>query len=190
MPQEPKPLPNPNKIGFVVKYWPNNGGYTSVLINTAHLLRKSGYLVTVFLFEKSHDLPLLDEFKDFEIQVWCPESRSLVDYINLLAESSLLVTSRAHGAIIGSAFGIPSICIGIEPKLMQVAQMFPRTARFLNLPLTFKDLYDNIISGLTIPGDRVLKDFEENKKILVNSLIEAEKYLQKHEELDKTGNAR
>ena len=180
LPPEVKPGTTFKRIGFVVKHWPCDTGYLAVLGKTARALKEQGYLVTIFLFEKNHDLPIIKEFGDFEVKVWCPWTGSLVNYLRLLASNSLLVTSRAHGAIIGAAFGIPSICIGIEPKLNQVANMFPRSAIFMNLALTFNGLYDSIISGLEVHADLVLNDFDENQTVLLNSLSKVEKYLQKY----------
>jgi polysaccharide pyruvyl transferase WcaK-like protein len=161
---------NRKNIGFVIKNWPSDNSYLQLLKKAASLLQDQGYTVTLYLFEKTHDRYVKTVFKGFGIEEWCPRSRSLTDYLRSLAKNDLLVTSRAHGAIIGAALNIPSLCVGIEPKLDQIAQMFPQSGQYVSAKGSLTDLYSKIMMGLQTPISNVKADFTENSRIVLDSL--------------------
>ena len=171
---------NRENIGFVIKNWPNDNGYLQLLKKAASLLQDQGYTVTIYLFERTHDSPIKTLFKGFDIEEWCPRSRSLNNYLQSLATNNLLVTSRAHGAIIGAALNIPAICVGIEPKLDQIVKVFPQSGQYVSVKSSLTDLYDKIMMGLATPISKVQADFNENNRIVLDSLNKL-KYLMLNE---------
>ncbi|MHC4617631.1 MAG: polysaccharide pyruvyl transferase family protein [Planctomycetota bacterium] len=48
---------------------------------------------------------------------WDPAQQTLREFIEELVSFDLLISARAHGVIMGTALGIPSIAIEVEPKL-------------------------------------------------------------------------
>lgn len=150
-------------IGFVLKSWDRDTSYLEIVQQVATVLRREGYSVAIFIFEESQDAVLVRHFNGLEVFSWRPDIVSLSFYLEKLSQASLLVTSRAHGAILGAAFGIPAVLLGIEPKLYQIAGMFPNSASYVPLPLTFENLYRNVIKGLRVTSLQVNSDFEQNR---------------------------
>jgi polysaccharide pyruvyl transferase WcaK-like protein len=174
------------RIGFVIKYMEIQEGYLDVIRQAAFTFQNEGIEVVIFSFEKNHDHMLAQFFHEFKIIWWSPSTLTVDEYMEEFSDCSLLVTSRAHGAILGAAFGIPSICIGIEPKLKQVSKMFPNSGMYVSLPLTFDMLYDKIKVGMTIAYDRVIMDFELNKAKLDKSISEFRQFLYSYCKSDET----
>ncbi len=170
--------PNRRSVGFVLRSWNDDSDYLTVVQQVAKALDKEGYKVSIFNFEKAHDRHIEQRFQDFNIFTWCPNTTSLDQYLEILTQNSLLVTSRAHGAILGAAFGIPSVCIGIEPKLLSVAKMFPLSGSYVGFTLTFKELYNSVKEGLKVKTENVNLDFENNRRVLLSSLKEFKRLLE------------
>ena len=148
-------------IGFILKNC-NDVDHLNIIREVLKMLNKDGFNISIFIFEKNHDMAIERQFRDFPIFKWLPESISLSDYLESLNKNSLLVTSRAHGAIIGSALGIPSVCIGIEPKLEVMAKTLPLSSLYVPLPLTIQDLHQTIMEGLNLKMEKVRLDFDQN----------------------------
>jgi len=173
----PSVEPKRKSIGFVLKQWNDDCDYLAVIHQVAKALDEEGFEVSVFTFEKDHDKHIEQRFNNFRVFSWCPGTIPLHQYLGILMQKSLLVTSRAHGAILGAAFGIPAICIGIEPKLLSVAKMFPHSGSYIKLPLTFEELYNSVKDGLKVKAEKVKLDFEYNRIVLLNSIMEFKRLL-------------
>ncbi len=164
-------------IGFILKKWDASHGYIDPIIKVARKLKEQGYSISIFLFEKEHDFALRKIFEEFQIFEWDPAKYLLSEYMQILAKNSIVITSRAHGAIISAALGIPSICIGIEPKLHQIATLFKSSASYIAVPMTGDKLYEMITTTSKIKQGAIQKDYIENRSRLIKSLEEVEQYL-------------
>jgi polysaccharide pyruvyl transferase WcaK-like protein len=112
-------------IGIVLRDWTfDNHAHLSVMMNVAHRLQNEGYQLKFFAFDSANDQEFIRQFSNvFPIQVWDPETMSLNGFVAELATCDLMVSSRAHGAIVATCLGIPAICLQIEPKLAAVSAM-------------------------------------------------------------------
>ena len=63
--------------------------------------------------------------------IWDPQQIKIENYLSELSECSIMVTSRAHGAIVSACLGIPSVCLAIEPKLEKVHKMLKNSSRLI-----------------------------------------------------------
>ncbi len=160
--------PDRKRIGFVLKSSKDN--CLEVIFKVAEELEHNGYNISIFIFEKGHDSRINQRFKKFKVHNWCPDSTSLHQYLETLMQNSLLISSRAHGAIIGAALGIPAICIGVEPKLLSIAKMFPNSGSYVKLPITFEELYDRVMEGLKVNTEQVELDFKNNQEVMIKSI--------------------
>jgi polysaccharide pyruvyl transferase WcaK-like protein len=114
-------------IGVVLRDWiPDNHAHLNVMMDVARLLKGEGYQLKFFAFDNATDQEFIRQFsKGFPMHVWNPETMSLNSFVAELATCDLMVSSRAHGAIVATCLGIPAICLEIEPKLAAVAAMLP-----------------------------------------------------------------
>ena len=137
--------------------------------------------VKFFLFDKNADSPLYQKISaEFDVNVWDPLKISFQDYIKELALSSLIITSRAHGAIVGAGLNISSIIIGIEPKLETIHKMLPTSSRYIPVEAIDDKLEKEInycISHQDKLGALVRNDAEMNAAKLYKSLDPIIKFL-------------
>ena len=91
----------------------------------------NGYLVSFFSFNPEADY--LSESKFEQINEWDPTKDELDNYLEKLAEMDIIVTGRAHGAIIGACLNIPSICINMSVKLEEVSKMLGKSSTLVNI---------------------------------------------------------
>lgn len=168
-------------IGLVLKSWNDEFNYLSTLHQLAKDLEEEGHTVTIYTFEKPHDKEVPVYFSDFRVVQWSPNSMTLYQYIEALQGNSLLVTSRAHGVVLGAALGIPSICIGIEPKLLSFSKMFPSSTSYATIPISSEKLHQMVIQGLSVKKEKVNLDFENNRDQMFNFMLKFKNLLRSDE---------
>lgn len=166
---------NTKKIGVVLRDWEYDfEGHIQIVKKTMDLLKYEGYEITYFSFDKDSDknyISYINSLGSF-VNTWDP-MYSFQDYLQLLQSQSLIISTRAHGAIIGNCLGLPTICLAIEPKLTNVAQMLTLSSLLINMPFSSDQLSKSIKSILTtydLFESAVKKDFEKNNMSWQNSL--------------------
>jgi len=126
------------KIGFIVRDWPfeNQGSdYKESLLKTVDTLRTAGIADVSFISFRSHNragrdfewLETLQSRNEKDILTWDPWEMSLNSFSSELSKFDCIITARYHGAVFAALFGIPFICVGIEPKLLMVAEALKNT---------------------------------------------------------------
>lgn len=132
------------RIAVVVRDWkhpPVGNSYIAPLSRAITVLQRRGMDVTLVSFDAKADSRVLDEFPgSIERLVWSPGAMGMQAFADALAAHDLVVSARAHGAILGAALGVPAICVGIEPKLAAVAGMLSGSARLWNAPFSDAEL--------------------------------------------------
>lgn len=114
-------------IGCVIRDWNWNSegiAYIDGLISVVQQLRRFGHNVTFVSFNHHNDSKIFKRLPQGEkIAVWSPFHQTIQQFLQSFAKFDIVVTARAHGAIIASCLGIPSVSIVIEPKLEIISQM-------------------------------------------------------------------
>lgn len=110
------------KIGIVLRDWPHNKNGSTInskILEWVEVI-KNKYDITFFLFSVEKDIDLkriLEEIPNTQIEIWNPVSDSFDNYLKKISFMDITITSRYHAAIFNLNFKIPTICLGIEPKL-------------------------------------------------------------------------
>ncbi|MEM7317359.1 MAG: polysaccharide pyruvyl transferase family protein, partial [Planctomycetota bacterium] len=112
----------PHTVGIIVRDWYRTEmGYRHLpaSVELANALARRGHQPKFFVFDRVGDTTSrrLVKRKAIASEVWNPNVSSIAAKHDSLAQIDILVTARAHGAIVGSVLGIPSVCTVIEPKL-------------------------------------------------------------------------
>jgi polysaccharide pyruvyl transferase WcaK-like protein len=118
--------------------------------------RLAGQPVRFIFLDGVHDARLIERIRasGHDVVVWDPRVHPLRSFVDELAACSLLVSNRAHGAIVGACVGVPSICIGADAKLRSVHGMIPTGTRLLEVEAlsSLPELASAMLRGL--PGLR------------------------------------
>lgn len=163
------------RIGIILRDWEFdfNYDYLEDVLNVIKDLKKEGYSVSCFAFDEKTDKKYIDSFKKRGevVTIWNPGQTSISDYLQLLQQQDLFITSRFHGAIVGACLGKPGICLNIEPKLKSAIEMLEGCYYLEELPIK-RSIYKNVINTndiLTSPhkyANQIKQKAEENKSLL------------------------
>lgn len=131
----------PEAIGFVLRDWPDGNEQTfSAVKQVAETLMVDGYRVMFFSFDEA-DKAYAGFFSEFDFTVWHPKKMTMSDMLRKIASCKLIITSRAHGAIIPACMGIPLIVLAIEPKLQVVFNWFSESSVLVSYPVLKNELW-------------------------------------------------
>jgi polysaccharide pyruvyl transferase WcaK-like protein len=142
--QAPVHAPSGRRVGFVIRDWYKSTeglAHIKAAIELARLLRNRGDDVVFFLFDGHDDTTCRRSVRRarLPLEVWWPQRMQVREQLEKLSTCELLVTSRAHGAIVGAVLGIPSLCIAIEPKLEIMARMLGPAAECWSPPFSSEE---------------------------------------------------
>ena len=170
------------RIGFILRDWKFVDASIENLFQAALMLQEKGNRVIFFSFDEKGDNRVVNRARelDFNVDIWQPNKVSLENYISQLSLNSLLVTARAHGAIIGNCLQIPSICLAIEPKLVQIHQMLPISTELISPPFLQSELIrlvDQIFGSYESYLNAAASEFLKNRQTIQNGLDEIEQYM-------------
>jgi polysaccharide pyruvyl transferase WcaK-like protein len=172
---------NPNEIkrqqskgiGFVLRDWKTND-HVNVLCEASKILKNEGTAVKFFSFDKSADKNYIDKVSSFgSISVWDPGRLTIDEFLSEISSCSIVVSSRAHGAIVSACLGIPVICVAIEPKLLQVREMLKDSAMLMNEQFTVDEAVQLIReknSSLETSFSLVKNDVKRNRNVVIDGL--------------------
>lgn len=144
-------------------------------LKLAEELTKKGIIVKFLFFNPLKDIECINLLEKTAYKIVLYNAKTANNFLSELKNTKLIISQRAHGAIVGNVLGIPSICIGIEPKLKNVHKMMPLSTKYIELDYRIVDMVDNIEKELknNTLKKQVLKDLENNQ----NKIIELQKKL-------------
>jgi polysaccharide pyruvyl transferase WcaK-like protein len=166
-PQHYKKIQNAQSIGLILRDWPTKN-HSSVLLKVASILQSQGLEVKFFAFDSNADKQYIASVPDSSVvHIWQPEKMSIDDFIGELSKCKLVISSRAHGAIISACLGIPILCVAIEPKLARVAEMFKDSTRIIEEPFNEEEIVSIVqdsLRRLPMLEQATLQDVGRNKE--------------------------
>jgi polysaccharide pyruvyl transferase WcaK-like protein len=177
------------RIGVVLRDWRQERSHIDSMKRMTRLWIKMGYHVSYFFFEKDQDASLRNSLKGLSNHItWDPHEQHFEDFFARFSEQDIIISSRFHGALLAAAFGIPSLCLAVEPKLQTVPEMLP-SAKMVTLPIDEQELsqlVEETFSNLTWLHEAVLKEFGQNYQRIQSDLNEVEKVLRSYAQSTKT----
>lgn len=125
-----------NKISLIIRAWPFEGKGKDIensFEKTIAFLKSKNYKVQLVSLYKEKDISVINKYNKEEWLIWNPNDYSIKDFFNKLKQTTDIVISvRAHGVLLSSIVGIPSISIIIEPKLKNIAELLPNSVSVLD----------------------------------------------------------
>lgn len=118
-----------NSIGIILRKWDLSEHGKKAIFNTveaAKLLISSGAKVIFISLYRDYDKETISQFGEFNWLVWNPEKHTPDNFIEDIAQTfDILISTRAHGVLLPAQAGVPSVVIGIEPKLKNIHKLLP-----------------------------------------------------------------
>lgn len=170
-------------VGFVLRDWKyDNQVDFEVIEQTAQSLQRSGVPVLFFSLDGVADQVYRKSFPNFAMLEWNPEKMTLMEFMQKLAQCKLVVTSRAHGAILSACISIPSICLAIEEKLEKVSGMLPKSSTLIHMPVQASELTRVILNQFRMNnlGERVNEDVHQNQTIMEAGILNLKEFLRRN----------
>jgi len=171
-----------SRVGIILLDWHEGMSERfEVFRNFADDLIKSGNRVTFFSFDENHDKVYREYFQNrYSFVVWKPNETTLDSFLKGISSQGIIFSARAHGIIVSSLLGVPTVCIGTSKKLIEVSKLFPTSSSLINEPVKVETLheqwhrinnnYDDVLKSLT-------RDVDANKQLAKETLIKLHQYL-------------
>jgi len=171
-----------NRVGIILLDWhEGNATRFEVFKKFADHLIRIGVKVTFFSFDENQDIQFIKKFHSiYSLVVWRPGAISLPEFMNTLSAHDILFSARAHGAILGSILGVPSVCIATSPKLIEVSKLLSQSATVVNEPIVEEELYRQFLQMKSNYNERLAsvdRDIEKNRKLADESWLEFSRHL-------------
>lgn len=172
-------------IGFILRDWTLNDHGSNVLANTvkaARTLLSQGRTVKLISLYYEYDKKTIERNRDFEWIIWNPHSDTPESFVNKLREEfGILVSTRAHGVLLPSHVGLPSVVIGIEPKLKNIHTLLPNGTLYSD-GLCSDDIISKTLNGLKEQKElsqKLLADTQKQTAIANNFLKDIDTWIAK-----------
>lgn len=106
------------------------------------MARRAHEPVTLIFFDENHDEELIKTVSSdgFNILVWQPQHMAVDDFLEELAQFSLIISNRFHGLLCAAMLDIPSIALETDSKLESVYEMLPNSVCRYSLCQPLRDL--------------------------------------------------
>lgn len=172
-----------NCVGFILRDWNyDNQVDFETIEKTAQSLQYSGIPVLFFSFDGVADKVYRKSFPNFPMIEWNPERMTLTDFIQKLAQCKLVITSRAHGAILSACINVPSVCLAIEEKLEKVSGMLPKSSKLVHVPIQASELTQVVLNQCRVENleERVREDVQRNQAVMEAGLLGLKEFLKRN----------
>lgn len=180
---KPKVEGNTLRLGFVLRSWKYSDNHICEVIQIASNLASQGIQITFYSFDVEHDRESLKLIgSQHRVIIWEPEMVEVEDFFLEFQSEDLIITSRFHGAILASTFGVSSICLVIEPKLASVKEILATSCQLVELEsiaLSLQKLIITTLGEIKSWKEKAISDFKRNRSLVINGLIEAKNYVKK-----------
>ncbi|MGB5926715.1 MAG: polysaccharide pyruvyl transferase family protein, partial [Cyclobacteriaceae bacterium] len=116
-------------VGFVLRDWQaDNSAYLDKFRLLIDSLKSENIRCRIVILDKEGDKITQQKFDKEDMLVWDPSHMDIRAFAEALSDFSLIISSRAHGAIGGACLNVPVMCYPIEPKLKRVREMLGEAA--------------------------------------------------------------
>ncbi|MBX2947091.1 MAG: polysaccharide pyruvyl transferase family protein [Cyclobacteriaceae bacterium] len=169
-----------NCVGFILRDWSyDNQIDFDAIEQTAQSLQRSGIPVLFFSFDGNTDRFYKERFSNFSMIEWNPERITVTEFVQKLKQCKLIVTSRAHGAILSACLNIPSVCLAIEEKLVKVSEMLAKSSVLIQMPIQASELTQVVLHQFRKEGleECVREDVRLNQIVMEAGIVSLKEFL-------------
>ena len=154
-------------IGIILRDWRFEENNISKYIQFYNE-NKDKFDIQFLVFNPTNDTGIIEQLKNSKISPILYNPQDLMSFLQIMKNKEIIITQRAHGAIIANQLNVPAICIGIEPKLKNVHRMLPNSTLYLDKDFNLNDLNNILMDKKIDTLRRATKSDAENnyKKVL------------------------
>lgn len=110
-------------IAIIIRDWNNNNegdGHHLRFEVICRKLEEKGFSVHFLIFSPLSDVKVKNYLNSIgaNFTLWDPEYYSAIEFLKLMSDFDLIISSRFHGLVFATRLAIPSVSIAIEPKLV------------------------------------------------------------------------
>lgn len=166
-----------NAVGIILRKWDLNEHGRNAISNTieaARLLIKAGKKVSFISLYRDYDKEIIESLNEFDWIIWDPQKDSPSGFVEKLSNNfDILVSARAHGVLLPAQAGIPSVVVGIEPKLKNIHDFLPNGTLYCD-GNDASDIFKQALSCLERKEELTLKLNEDvrRQRALADSFLE------------------
>lgn len=170
------------RIGVVLMDWPeHNLELFAEFRKFAQESTERGYEVTFFSLDENQDKSYINFFSGQErLIIWQPNQMDLTRFLSALAGVDIIITGRAHGAIIAGQLGVVPVCLGKTQKLREVHNMFAESSLLIREPFSCDALHHAVAQIRGRYGhflERLAADNCKNRKIAEHDILALKQWL-------------
>ena len=164
-------------VGIVIMNWKGQGkAYLAELEMFVKQIEPKGYACRFFAFSELDDASLQEGFT-YPITCWKPNEMMISSYLQKLAEVDLMISMRFHGLVVATAMGMPSIGIGINPKIIDFSNQASTCCKLVESDLSAKELevsFDVVVSNYEkmVQSAIVLREQFGESEAIISSFME------------------
>jgi polysaccharide pyruvyl transferase WcaK-like protein len=169
-------------IGFVLRDWPyDDNRHLTSIAEVADNLLNQGYSVRFYSFDQHADTEYIKRFsKKYPFVVWNPSQMSIDEFMGNMEECTLIISSRAHGAILAVYKNLPVIVLEIEPKLTHIHLLLKRSTTLVEIPIDRTGMISTIRATVSqIKGLRIIarEEYASNHKQIKQAFEELREFM-------------
>ncbi len=139
------------KITIILRDWSQTkigAQHSSIIIDNTSLLKDRFplYEFNYVLFSSNRDAKcekLLIKNNE-EYLKWDPYRYTVIEFIDQFSDSEMIISSRFHGLVVASVLNIPSVAVGIDPKLSDLGRGLEDTITTWKKPFHIVELIEII----------------------------------------------
>ena len=138
-----------------------------------------GFIIKFFSFDSFADKNFIEKFSaENSLDIWNPFSQTISSFLEKISVCQLVITSRAHGAIVSACLGIPSVCFEIEPKLVHISNLLSDSSVLVGNNTDASSMVHVITTqfkNLMQLREAVKQDHARNRRQMLNGLAQFQK---------------
>ena len=169
-----------NVIGMILRDWMyTDHAYLDVMKQASESLKAMGFIIKFFSFDSFADKNFIEKFSaENSLDIWNPFSQTISSFLEKISVCQLVITSRAHGAIVSACLGIPSVCFEIEPKLVHISNLLSDSSVLVGNNTDASSMVHVITTqfkNLMQLREAVKQDHARNRRQMLNGLAQFQK---------------
>lgn len=131
-------------IGITIMNWESEGEkYLDKFVELSKVLKKQNIKTKLFAFSELDDQKL-QNFTNYNINIWKPNEMNISDYIEKLSLVDCMICMRFHALVIANIQNIPCIGVGINNKIIDYVEQTNKVNHLVTKNFSIDDIMKKV----------------------------------------------